>query len=311
MSETNATELPINNDSQNESSVVDNEKSDVSPQNDNAEQQNQPNSQNESGQEIEMNKTDVSTLPDKVEESVEDSSTNDSIEEADSRVQIIYDKAREMIIGKKLDIRQLTLMVPLLMQAAANLKNTTGQQKKQIVHNVMYRLVDDVGFENDKEKQLAQHFIEHDLDDLIDTVYAASKGKFDFGSGVDDAEVFDQEKFKLIYDNIKLLVEGQKLNIKTLVILVPSVMASVSKFTKLTGHQRRLLVIRIFENLLDEYNPRDDTEEMVRSFIKDQLPLIIDTIYAAAKSKYVFDAVKSAWQKIKEKCKCKCMKSQE
>jgi len=255
----------------------------------------------EEGTEIEVSPTELS------DDEYEYEYVDEVLVIIDDRLKIVYNKAKSMVINRTLDLRQLTLMVPLLMQTAKDLKNTSGQQKKQVVHQALKHLVHEMDFEKDDQKELAAHFIENDLDDLIDTVYAASQGKFEFGKDqYEEKEVFDDAKFKLVYDNIKSLIEGNKIDIKTIIVLVPSTIASVAKFGKLTGHQRRLVVVRIFECLLDEYEPRDSTEDMVRLFIRDQLPLIIDTIYAAAKSKYVFKKVQGFFSKLASKCKCGC-----
>lgn len=226
----------------------------------------------------------------------------------DPRVLAIYNKAKAMVIGRNLDIRQLTLMVPLIMQMCKDMNDMTGAQKKQLVQQVLKQLTQEMSFETYEQKLLAQSFIDNDLNDLIDTVYAASMGKFEFGSNVDVP--YNEEQFNTVYVQIKGMIVGKKITTPMLIILIPSAMASVATFAKISGQQRRLLVIRIIENLIDEFDTtdangnEDAAAELVKMFVRDQVPLIIDTIYAASKGKFVFKQIRSKLAQWFSRCSC-------
>lgn len=225
----------------------------------------------------------------------------------DPNVLFVYNKAKAMVIGKNLDIRQLTLMVPLVMQMCKDMSEMTGAQKKQLTQQVLKQLTLEMSFETYEQKLLAQSFIDNDLNDLIDTVYAASIGKFEFGSDVDVP--YNEEQFNTVYGQLKGMVIGRKVTTPMLIILIPSAMASVATFAKISGQQRRLLVIRLIEKLIDEYDTadangnEDAAAEMIKMFVRDQVPLIIDTIYAASKGKFVFKQIQSKLSKVFSCCR--------
>jgi len=227
----------------------------------------------------------------------------------DPNILYVYNKVKAMVIGKNLDVRQLTLMVPLTMQICKDLTEMSGAQKKQLTQQVLKQLVEEMSFETYEQKLSALSFIENDLNDLIDTVYAASIGKFEFGSETDVP--YNEEQFNTVYNQLKGMVIGKKITTPMLIVLIPSAMVSVATFAKISGQQRRMLVIRLIERLIDEYDTtdadgREDTAAvLVKTFVRDQVPLIIDTIYAASKGKYVFKQIQSKLSKIFGCCAAK------
>lgn len=220
----------------------------------------------------------------------------------DKRFKAVYNAVKGMIIGKKFSVSQLTIMVPLSMEVVADIQSMSGEQKIQMLMKVFTYLIAELDFESPEQEQLARHFVEYDLDVLMQAAYQASKGKFPFKVGVTD-ETYDPKKLDLIYNNIRQMIVTKEIDIKTIVILVPTVMVQVAGFVNLTGLQKKELVTQIISRLVQEFKPKNNDEQMIQLFIQKQLPFIIDVVYAAAQSKYVFKIVESGWKKLLACCR--------
>lgn len=219
----------------------------------------------------------------------------------DERFKQIYNAVKDLIIGRQFNIRQFTIIVPLAMQIMSEVKTLSGDQKKDTLITVFRYIVQDMEFESLEQEKLAAHFVENNLDVLIETAYSAFKGKFVFKDETLD-ESFDMAKFDMVYSHVRGLIIDKSLNIKSIVILVPSVMMQVARFVNLTGLQKKDLVVQILQKLLMEFKPEGDTEQLILLFVQRQLPSVIEVIYQAGKGKYVFKKIqtgtKTFWKKI-------------
>ena len=219
----------------------------------------------------------------------------------DPRFHAAYNTIKDMIVGKQFNVAQFTILVPLAMQALSDVQSMSGDQKKDMIVRIFRYIVEELDFETINQKRLAQNFVSNDLAVLIDTAYAASKGKFEFKPVVN--EKYTQEQFDIVYNSIRSMIVNQELDIKTIIILVPSVMMQVARFVNMTGLQKRDLVTQIILQLVDEFVPNDENLAIVKLFIEKQLPNIIDILYRAAQSGYVFKKIAQLpiWKKI---CVC-------
>jgi hypothetical protein len=220
---------------------------------------------------------------------------------SDPRFKAAYNTIKDMIVGKQFNVAQFTILVPLGMQALSDVQSMTGDQKKDMLIRIFRYIVEELDFETVNQKRLAQNFVNSDLGTLIDTAYAASKGKFEFKPATSDK--YTQEQFDLVYNSIRGMVVNQELDIKTIIILVPSIMMQVARFANMTGLQKRDLVTQLIIQLVDEFVPKDENMAIVKLFIEKQLPNIIDILYRAAKSGYIFKKIAQLpiWKKI---CVC-------
>ncbi|MGL6008898.1 MAG: hypothetical protein ACRC1D_05515 [Culicoidibacterales bacterium] len=225
----------------------------------------------------------------------------------DPRFKAAYNTIKDMIVGKQFNVAQFTILVPLAMQALSDVQSMTGDQKKDMIIRIFRYIVEELDFETVNQKRLAQNFVRNDLGTLIDTAYMASKGKFEFKTSAVN-EKYTQEQFDLVYNSIRGMVVNQELDIKTIIILVPSVMMQVARFANMTGLQKRDLVTQLILQLVDEFVPNDENMAIVKLFIEKQLPNIIDILYRAAQSGYVFKKIAQLpiWKKI-----CVCGSCQE
>lgn len=219
----------------------------------------------------------------------------------DDRFKSIYNAVKDLIVGKQFNIRQFTILIPLAMQILSEVKTLTGDQKKETLIKVFRYIVQDMEFENLEQETLAAHFVENDMEVLIDTAYSASKGKFEFNDS-SVSETYDSSKLDMIYAQVRGMIIDKTLDIKSIVILVPSIMMQVARFANITGLQKKELVVQLLQKLLGEFKPEGDTEQMVLLFVQNQLPHVIEVIYQASKGKYIFKKIQTAtvsfWKKI-------------
>lgn len=219
----------------------------------------------------------------------------------DDRFKSIYNAVKDLIVGKQFNIRQFTILIPLAMQILSEVKTLTGDQKKETLIKVFRYIVQDMEFENLEQENLASHFVENDLEVLIDTAYSASKGKFEFNDS-SISETYDSSKLDMIYSQVRSMIIDKTLDIKSIVILVPSIMMQVARFANITGLQKKELVVQLLQKLLGEFKPEGETEQMVLLFVQNQLPHVIEVIYQASKGKYIFKKIQTAsvsfWKKI-------------
>ena len=211
----------------------------------------------------------------------------------DERFKLVYDAVRSMVVGQQFNVRQFTIMVPLAMQTLSDVKTMDGLQKKDLIVKVFKYLIEDLTFETPEQQDLARHFVDNDLEVLIDTAYQASKGKYQFADT--STETYDMAKFNLVYDNIKKMIVDKQLSVQTIIILLPTIMIQVGRFVNLTGLQKKDMVIQIVTKLLDEFKPEDDVYELILVFIKTQLPYVIEIIYQSSVGSYVFKKIQSGW----------------
>lgn len=219
----------------------------------------------------------------------------------DSRFKLVYDAIKTMVVGQQFNIRQFTIMVPLAMQVLADVVTMDGLQKKDMIVKVFKYLIEELTFESTEQQDLARHFVDNDLETLIDTAYQASKGKFVFSDTT--TETYDITKFNLVYDNVKKMIVNKHIDIQTILILLPTIMIQVGRFINLTGLQKKDMVIQIITKLLDEFKPEDEVYELILVFIKTQLPYVIEIIYQSSVGSYIFKKIQSGWTSCWVCCK--------
>ena len=205
----------------------------------------------------------------------------------------VYNAVKGMVVGQTLSAQQITIMVPLAMQAIANVSTMDGQQKRDLIIRVFTYLVEQMTFASPDQQALAQNFVDNGIGSLIDTAYQASQGTYTFSSSNTNPYTVDQ--FNVVYTNIKDLVVNKQLDVQTIIILVPTIMEQVGAFSNLSGLQKKDMVIQIIQKLLTDFQPSNENAQIILTFISAQLPYIIEVIYQSALGNYIYDKVQSGW----------------
>lgn len=91
---------------------------------------------------------------------------------------IIYEKLRKMITTKHVTLNNIISIVGIVMQLIQQYPTLTGPQKKQIVKNVIYRLIKEIPI-SDADRLAVQGFLDGTLDKTIDYIIAVANGEID------------------------------------------------------------------------------------------------------------------------------------
>lgn len=101
---------------------------------------------------------------------------------------LIYDKLKSMITTKQINMNNIMTIVGIVMQLVQQYPALTGEQKKQIVKNVVYKLVNDLPL-SDSDRLSLLGLLNATLDKTIDYIIAVASGQIDIiGQIVDTAE---------------------------------------------------------------------------------------------------------------------------
>lgn len=91
---------------------------------------------------------------------------------------IIYEKLRKMISTKHVTINNVISIVGIAMQLVQQYPTLQGAQKKQIVKNVIYRLIDEIPM-SEIDKMAVKAFLNSTLDKTIDYIISIANGEID------------------------------------------------------------------------------------------------------------------------------------
>ena len=93
----------------------------------------------------------------------------------------------------------------------------------------------------------------------------------------------DTKKLSLEIESIKIRFNNEGLNLENISILLFVLMEEVGKYKKLSGSDKKRLVIRIMNSMVDDICPGEDTE--LEHVLKQLVPTLIDGIIHAGKMK--------------------------
>ena len=99
-------------------------------------------------------------------------------------------------------------------------------------------------------------------------------------------DVFDQA-----YDQVTQQIKSRQFRAADIVPFAVLAMQIVEKFPNLSGPDKKDLVIRLAQRLVDDYVPQKE-EEIVRAAVDALLPAVIDQIVAASKGQLKLNLAK-------------------
>lgn len=231
----------------------------------------------------------------------------------DPTLNSIYQQVKLMVVGKKFTITQFTVLIPLVMQKLAPLR-ISGLMKKEMTIKIFTLLVNEMPFSNPRDKTFVQHFVDTDLNTLIDTAYLASLGKFTSFAKPSTSTIFDNTQFDAIKNKIQSMIVSndvnatgveQPLQIYNLILLVPTIMKEFSQFTNLTGLQKKDLVVQVIVEILSVIRTGNPLIDLLLQFSQQMLPTVVDILYRAATNEYVIQHVEKGCKSI---FSCSCCK---
>jgi hypothetical protein len=99
---------------------------------------------------------------------------------------IIYEKLRKMISTKHVTLANIISVVGIIMQLVQQYPTLLGEQKKQIVKNVIYRVIAEFPM-TETDRLALKGFLDGTLDKTIDYIIAVANGEIDIIGQVIDA----------------------------------------------------------------------------------------------------------------------------
>lgn len=81
-----------------------------------------------------------------------------------------------------------------------------------------------------------------------------------------------------LYEKLKQILAGGKLNASNLTVILVNLMQIVETYPKLTGSQKKEVILASINMLIDDQNDNVEDAETLKVLIKMTLPNLIDTL---------------------------------
>lgn len=112
------------------------------------------------------------------------------------------------------------------------------------------------------------------------------------------------DSFDKLYDQIKDVFDDGKLTTIELISITPRVIKFVQKLgeiRQLSGIEKKHLFFQLIDKLIDKSSIGDSEKELIKQFVDNILPTIVDAVVMAYKSK--------DFQKMSKNCLKSCIKN--
>lgn len=113
--------------------------------------------------------------------------------------------------------------------------------------------------------------------------------------------------FDVIYDGIKGMIANKTFSSATFMLLIPRCMELAESLPKLTGLEKKALVIEVLGKLIDELPMQDDDKKLLRMLILTVIPSTIDLIVSSSLGQFAINLYEEAEQEVTS-CFARCSK---
>jgi len=197
-----------------------------------------------------------------------------------------------------------------------------GFQKKEIVEDVMAKLVNTMQIHED-DKQVLQEIGTPGIGTIIDKIIAASKGYLFLNDPADDeaqsgcicgkrrkpaqkkkkaGQTTTEEIVDNLFDQVKGMTKDKPLDFCTIVHIAVVIMQSLDQFFALSGEDKKCIVVTTLHKIVNEAPPEKISDTM-RAILNRAIDMIIPTtiniIVAAVRGELSFSVVVD---EIKRQC---------
>ena len=100
-------------------------------------------------------------------------------------VDLVYDKIKSMISNRKVTVSNIVTIVTLCMQIVQQYPSLEGAEKKEVVKQVVYRIVEETNL-SEEDKLSLKVFLDATLDKTIDFVIKVANGEIDIIGKVEE-----------------------------------------------------------------------------------------------------------------------------
>ncbi len=86
-----------------------------------------------------------------------------------------------------------------------------------------------------------------------------------------------------LYEELNKILAGAKLNTSNLTVILVNLMQIVETYPKLTGYQKKEVILAAINMLIDDQNDNVEDAETLKLLVKMTLPNLIDTLVSIDK----------------------------
>jgi hypothetical protein len=221
-----------------------------------------------------------------VEEHTEDYEPSEDVK---NFVNKVYDEYKELVTTLNVTENNFILVITKCLERVNKIKNLSEQDKYDVAILIINKLVDEVPGTDENDK----YYLRNMVPSLVNIVLDASKGKLKLNvkrknkQTVDVKQIID-DLYKQIVDIIKENHYTAKYICTNVVVIVGMLMSAVEQYPNLTGMEKKAIVVKIFDKLIDElvvlFPDMDDTLKYLVQHAKMMLPSVIDMLVSVGKN---------------------------
>lgn len=221
--------------------------------------------------------------------------------------------------------------IPLLASAMSAVKESDihGFQKKEIVTDVMAKIVDQMTVSDETKTMLREH-VAPALGDIMDRIVAATKGYLFLKKSKDNDDDDDdhaapagcfclakpkvvaakrevkeleptttEEIVDALFEKVKAQTEGKPLDFCTVVHVGVTIMQALDQFFALSGEDKKCILVTTLHKIVNEAELSDSTRAILNKAIDLVIPPTVNIIVAAARGQFTLQL---AVDEVKASC---------
>lgn len=251
--------------------------------------------------------TTTSAVVDEVVDEVNHEINSETVEpsqEIKDYANTVYNEFKGMVESLHLNVTNFILAVTKCIERVDKFHKMSGQDKYIVVMLVLNRIIDEVMDIDANDK----YYLHNMIPSLIEIVIETSKGRLKLNlkhikrtRQVDVKQIIDD-----LYNQIKDIIAEDNYSAEyictNVVIIVGMLMTAVEKYPDLTGMEKKAIVIRVIDRLIDElytiFPKMDPSLKLLIEHAKLMLPEVIDMLVSISRKHFNIN--------LKE-CKAKCL----
>ena len=257
--------------------------------------------------------TEVATEVATVVETVIDETAIEPSKELKDFANTVYDEFRGMVESLNLNVTNFILIVTKCIERVDKFTKMSGQDKYIVVMLVLNKVVDDVMTVDANDK----YYLHNMIPSLIEIVIETSKGRLNLNlkhikrtRQVDVKQIIDD-----LYSQIKDIIKEDNYSAEyictNVVIIVGMLMSAVEKYPDVTGMEKKAIVIRVIDKLIDElytiFPKMDSSLKLLIEHAKLMLPDVIDMLVSISRKHFDIN-IKKCKAKFASIFSCCCKK---
>ena len=222
----------------------------------------------------------------------------------------IYEEYKELLESLNINTTNFILIVTKSLERVNRIKKLNDQEKYATTILILNQLVEEVPDTDETDR----YYLKNMVPSLIRIVIDASDGKLKLNvkrlkrkKTVNVKQVIED-----LYEQIKQIITDNNYSAEyictNVVVIVGMLMTAVEQYPELTGMEKKAVVIKIFDRLIDDFTDifpdMDDNLKGLVQQAKLMLPSVIDMLVSVGRNHFQIKA-KKCWKWLKGICGCK------